>query len=212
MTGFRWSLSRAREYSKNRTESPADRAILNRLRGLNPETVIEIGCGPGVIRRRADFIENYVCADLSIHFLRELSGARVCCDGCALPFRAGSAGCMVAMAVLHHLECEPLRAALNGIHRVLRPGGTFLLLEDWCFVRGATPFEEEARKTRFKYGSRENHLAGGTWLMELREAGFSVLSNTWVERPFHTHDPCLLRWPEEERRVRMLLVESLKPL
>ncbi len=141
MTGFRWSRSRALEYAANRADSQADRAILERLLGLNPERVIEIGCGPGVIRRRADFIENYICTDLSIHFLREFSGVRVCCDGCALPFRAGSASCVVAMAVLHHLECQPLRAALSGIYRVLRPGGVFLLLEDWCFARGPHPLK-----------------------------------------------------------------------
>ena len=115
------------------------------------------------------------------------------------------------MAVLHHLRCGDLQEALREVNRVLVPGGTFILLEDWCFARGATPFEEEARKTRFRYGTRENHLAEGTWVLELELAGFRVTRRTWTTRPFAAADLKLLNWGEEERVVRMLCFQALKP-
>jgi len=210
-----WSLDRVQKYIAGRVFSEADRYVLSRLQSLGPATLIELGCGPGIILRRADFIKNYICTDLSIHFLRALgqngsTSGTVCCDGCELPFMAGTADCVLGMAVLHHLDCISLGRALREIRRVLKPGGVFILLEDWCFSRGATPFDEEARKCRFKYGSRENHLALGSWLLELRGNGFRCDEPVWVKRPFQSGDIHLPHWPAEERTVRMCCFEAVK--
>lgn len=201
----------AEEYIAGRVFSRADSHVLKRLEKIKPSTLIELGTGPGEVMKRAGFVENYISTDISMEFLTYLdSGTSVCCRGCRLPFRTASADCVLAMAVLHHLDCTRLHDALRETHRILKPRGILLLLEDWCFTSGATEFEEEARKVRFRHGTRENHLAWGTWLFELHRAKFACQSETWTDRPFHTSNERLLSWPRQERKVRMLCLESMK--
>ncbi len=210
-----WNPGHAREYTANRVYSAADGYILEELRKISPDTVVEIGCGPGIIAGRSFFIEKYICTDITIEFLRATSKARPSCVylNCraeTLPFRNAAADCVVAMAVLHHLSTEALQFSLSEIHRILKPNGIFLLLEDWCFEKGITGFEEEARRFRFRNGSDENHLTADNWLREIRAAGFSCGDPVWTQRPFHTSAPHILRWPEAERKVRMMALESIR--
>ncbi|MCK5116952.1 MAG: class I SAM-dependent methyltransferase [Candidatus Aegiribacteria sp.] len=210
-----WNPGHARKYTANRVYSAADGYILEELRRISPDTVVEIGCGPGIIAERSFFIEKYICTDITIEFLKAASKAGPSCVylNCraeTLPFRNAAADCVVAMAVLHHLSTEALRFSLNEIHRILKPNGIFLLLEDWCFEKGITGFEEEARRFRFRNGSDENHLTADNWLQEIRAAGFSCRDPVWTERPFHTSSPHILRWPEAERKVRMMALESIR--
>ncbi|HPF31679.1 MAG TPA: class I SAM-dependent methyltransferase [Candidatus Sabulitectum sp.] len=203
---------RVREYSMGRKDSPADALVLEMIERLKPGTVMEIGTGPGKVFKAAGSQKGWYPTDLSPVFLEGLdSRLGVCCHAASLPFPERSFHCVLAMAVLHHLRCDDLQEALREVYRILVPGGTFILLEDWCFARGATPFEEEARKTRFRHGTRENHLAEGTWVLELELAGLRVTSRTWTTRPFSTGDPRLLQWSEDERVVRMLCFQALKP-
>lgn len=195
-------------YILGRVSSEADRFVVDRLFELSPDKLVELGTGPGTVMRSAGFIRTYIPTDLSPEFLRRLNcPSAVCASASSIPLETCSFDCALAMAVLHHLNTFELRDALREIHRILRPGGTFLLLEDWCFSRGETPFEEEARKIRFRYGTKENHLAEGTWLLELETAGFSCRRRTWVRRPFHATDRRLTNWPVSERSVRMLCLE-----
>ncbi len=210
-----WNPGHAREYTANRVYSAADGYILEELRKISPDTVVEIGCGPGIIAGRSFFIEKYICTDITIEFLRAASKARpscIClnCRAETLPFRNAAADCVVAMAVLHHLSKDALRFSLSEIHRILKPNGIFLLLEDWCFEKGITGFEEEARRFRFRNGSDENHLTADNWLREIRAAGFSCGDPVWTQRPFHTSAPHILKWPEAERKVRMMALESIR--
>ena len=211
----RWSPEHVREYTANRVYSAADRYILEELRKKSPDTVVEIGCGPGTIAAKAFFINNYIRTDITMEFLRVASKAGpssvlVNCRAEILPFRNVTVDCVVAMAVLHHLPKETLRYSLNEIHRILKPDGIFLLLEDWCFVKGITGFEEEARKFRFGNGSDENHLTADNWLREITAVGFSCGNPVWTERPFHTSTPHLIRWPAADRKVRMMALESVR--
>ncbi|MCK4505346.1 MAG: class I SAM-dependent methyltransferase [Candidatus Aegiribacteria sp.] len=204
-----------REYTAGRVLSAADRYILEELKKKSPDTVVEIGCGPGTIAGRTLFVEKYICTDITIEFLRVASKARpsgvfLNCRAETLPLRNGMADCVVAMAVLHHLNKKALRHSLNEIHRILKPNGIFLLLEDWCFEKGITGFEEEARKWRFRNGSNENHLTADNWLREIRTAGFSCRNPVWTERPFRTSASHLIRWPEVDRKVRMMALESVR--
>lgn len=206
---------KVREYTAGRVLSDADRYILEELKKISPGTVVEIGCGPGTIAGKALFIEKYICTDITIEFLRVASKARpsgvfLNCRAEILPLRNGVADCVVAMAVLHHLNKKALRHSLNEIHRILKPNGIFLLLEDWCFVKGITGFEEEARRLRFRNGSDENHLTADNWRREIGTAGFSCGNPVWTERPFHTSASHLIRWSEVDRKVRMMALESVR--
>jgi ubiquinone/menaquinone biosynthesis C-methylase UbiE len=55
-----------------------------------------------------------------------------------LPLAPGSADAVVMSLLLHHLEPEPKRAALQDARRVLAPGG-WLHVADWGRPRGALP-------------------------------------------------------------------------
>ena len=210
-----WSQEQVREYTANRVLSAADRYVLEELKKKAPDTVVEIGCGPGMIAGRTLFVEKYICTDITFNFLSVASAARptgifINCRAETLPLRNGMADCVMAMAVLHHLNKKVLQHSLNEIHRILKPNGIFLLLEDWCFEKGITGFEEEARRLRFRNGSDENHLTADSWLREIRAAGFSCRNPVWTERPFHTSAPHLVRWPEVDRKVRMMALESVR--
>ena len=211
----RWSPGQVREYTANRMLSAADRYILEELKKKSPDTVVEIGCGPGTIAGRALFIEKYICTDITLDFLIVASEVRpsavfLNCRAETLPLRNGVADCVVAMAVLHHLNSKALQHSLNEIHRILKPNGIFLILEDWCFEKGITGFEEEARRLRFRNGSNEHHLTADNWLREITAAGFSCRDPVWTERPFHTFASHLIRWPEKDRKVRMMALESIR--
>lgn len=216
MTGVSaWSPEQARKYTDGRVLSAADRYILEELSRISPRTVVEIGCGPGTVAGLALSVENYICTDITMEFLLAAfrarpSGLFLNCRAETLPFRNGMADCVVAMAVLHHLSNEALRHSLSEIHRILKPNGVFLLLEDWCFEKGITGFEEEARKYRFRNGSDENHRAAGNWLQEISAIGFSCGNPVWTRRPFHTSAPNLIRWSEADREVRMMALESVR--
>jgi len=210
-----WSADQAREYTEGRVLSEADGYVLQELRKISPRTVVEIGCGPGTIAALALFVENYICTDVTMEFLRAAcrtrpSGVFLNCRAETLPFGSGIADCVVAMAVLHHLPNEALRHSLSEIHRILKPNGVFLLLEDWCFEKEITGFEEEARKFRFGNGSDEYHRAAANWLSEISAIGFSCGDPVWTHRPFHTSAPHLIRWPEADRKVRMMALESVR--
>ena len=211
----RFRPEQVREYTAGRVLSAADGYILEELKKISPDTVVEIGCGPGIIAGRTLFIKKYICTDITIEFLRVASKARpsgvfLNCRAEILPLRNGMADCVVAMAVLHHLNKKVLQNSLSEIRRILKPNGIFLLLEDWCFEKGITGFEEEARRWRFRNGSDENHLTADNWRSEIKAAGFSCKNPVWRERPFHTSAPHLIRWPEADRKVRMMALESVR--
>lgn len=212
---MRWSSEQVSQYTANRKTSVADSYILERIDDLSPERLIEIGCGPGIIASKASSITDYVCSDLTYNFLAVTSAIApsVTCVNCSaesLPFSDNSADCVISMVVLHHLNSTELSHAIREIYRILIPGGTFILLEDWCFTQGFTEFEELARLWRFRNGSDENHLSSEEWQRRITLAGFKCGKPVWVNRPFSTADPSLLRWPERERAVRMMALESVK--
>ena len=100
--------------------------------------VLEVGAGPGAttkeLLRRADRVTSL---EYDAAFVAKLAeqhkDSRVTVvrgDAATLPFPDHTFSSVVAVLVLHHLRSpEQQNAALQEIHRVLRPGGMFFALE-----------------------------------------------------------------------------------
>ncbi len=116
----------------------ADR-LIERLDGLRfqPKTVLDLGAGPGrQARMLADRFgdADVVAMDLALPMLeraRREAGwrgrrfARVAGDAHALPLADGSVDLLYSNLMLQW--CDDLPAVLNGLRRVLRPGGLLLI-------------------------------------------------------------------------------------
>src|SRR5438876_144079 len=113
------------------------------LLGMNQvqaDRALELGCGTGVLL--ADLAQKYrfvVGIDVSREMMeatRKLDLPIVAGDCSILPFESASFDLVICRGVLHHVPDRS--SALAEIHRVLRPGGEFILSEpcnDWWFVR-----------------------------------------------------------------------------
>jgi len=95
--------------------------------------VLEIGCGTGLYSRylQSLFGGRYHGCDLSPGMLRVAQdggmGALAAADATRLPFADHSVCAVFAFGVLHHVPDTP--RVFNEVHRVLQPGGAFLLME-----------------------------------------------------------------------------------
>jgi SAM-dependent methyltransferase len=95
--------------------------------------VLDIGCGEGQVARMAARVRGMEAigvdgAAAQVAVARERAGGPLYCRGSAtsLCIRDGSVDAAVACLVVEHIE--DLDAALGEAARVLRPGGTFLLV------------------------------------------------------------------------------------
>lgn len=100
--------------------------------------VLELGSGPGAttreLRRRAPRVTSL---EYSHRFAANLAARQpdtrsdvLQGDAAVLPFADRSFSLVTAMLVLHHLRSNELqKRAFAEIHRVLRPGGTFVVFE-----------------------------------------------------------------------------------
>jgi SAM-dependent methyltransferase len=97
-------------------------------------TGLDLGCGHGHHRRALELSGFQVFgmdpAVDSVVYARR-SGADVLCgSGTQMPFKDGSLDFVYAIGVIHHLDRDTDRLlAFREIHRVLKPGGLFLLHE-----------------------------------------------------------------------------------
>jgi SAM-dependent methyltransferase len=104
--------------------------------GLERGVVLEIGCGAGRMTKRiAEDFTRVIACDVSegmIEYAREKVTARNIdwrlSDGAALPAPDHSVDSVFSCHVLQHLEsCDVQIRCFREIHRVLRPGGTFMV-------------------------------------------------------------------------------------
>lgn len=148
--------------------------------------VLDVGCGTGNLLPRlaawADSIECYVGLDPSFEMLHvagakgaeaPFPAARLSSPAEALPLRAHSFDTAVTASSLHYWP--DALAGLREIRRVLRPGGTLLLL-DWDASRLSMRLLDAWMRTtgvryRRMYGAREVERMLG-------EAGFEVVGRT----------------------------------
>jgi SAM-dependent methyltransferase len=127
---------RAYDRLREENESPSFSAQLHEYASFPQQKVLDVGCGNGYVLSR------YAAAGAAVYGVDltrtavELSRARFALAGLRgqfavgnaehLPYPRGTFACICSMGVLHHLP--DIGKAIAEIHRVLRPGGRFILM------------------------------------------------------------------------------------
>jgi len=93
---------------------------------------LDVGCGQGKLMSllRGDFAQVAGC-DVSRGMIGYASGLdiRLQKDPCSIPFNAAEFDVVSAVCVYHHVPKADWIALTRGIARVLKPGGTFAVIE-----------------------------------------------------------------------------------
>ncbi|KAB8144678.1 class I SAM-dependent methyltransferase [Chloroflexia bacterium SDU3-3] len=94
---------------------------------------LDFGCGTGEFAPSFP-AERYTGVDLGLHYVRwaasNRSGSFAVGNGAALPLQDASFDAALVVGVFHHLPDAVVRGAVAELHRVLKPGGILLAMED----------------------------------------------------------------------------------
>lgn len=138
--------------------------------------VLDIGCGTGVLLRRAldaDASRTAIGVDITVNMLRHASQRLpntvplVCASGDAVPLRAASVDLVVSTSALHYMH-DPIEM-LREAHRLLAPGGT-VIVSDWC--RDYWTMRALDRVLRWVDAAHVATLSGEMLVQIMREVGF----------------------------------------
>jgi SAM-dependent methyltransferase len=112
-------------------DDPRLRGVANSLGPLAGRHLLDLGCGKGRFARAlCREGATVVGLDLSAAMLAEATGIeRVRASARRLPFRPASFDAVVAVEVLQHLAPRSLDLVCDEIRRVLRPGGTLVIVD-----------------------------------------------------------------------------------
>jgi len=114
---------------------------------------LDVGCGRGELLRllSSSFIRSAGC-DLSSEMMRPMAGieTRLQPDPSKIPFPDASLDFITAVCVYHHVRSDARPALSLEIRRVLKPGGTFAIIEHnplnpiTRLIVSRTPIDEDA--------------------------------------------------------------------
>lgn len=137
----RFDALHARFKAEVADDDPRVRGILSSLGATRGRRILDLGCGKGRFARiLAARGAQVVGLDVSAAMLAAAREAGLdCVRGSArrLPFRAASFDAAIAVEVFEHLEPRALDDACDELRRVLRPGGTFVLVDKSAYAMNA---------------------------------------------------------------------------
>jgi SAM-dependent methyltransferase len=107
------------------------RSVIDRLSPLAGRRILDLGCGKGRFARAlGERGARVIGLDLSAAMLDEATGIdRVLASARRLPFGAASFDGVVAVEVFEHLPPRSLDQVCGEVRRVLRPGGTLVIVD-----------------------------------------------------------------------------------
>jgi ubiquinone/menaquinone biosynthesis C-methylase UbiE len=151
------------------------RRVLSHLRQQG-RFLLDAGSGPVQYPEYLEYSRGYeyrVCADISITALKEARrrigdhGLYVVVDVATLPFKSDVFDGVVSLHTIHHLPEEEHLLAYQGLHRVLAPDASAVIVNGWANSRlmdAADPLIKAANKIRYYYyrfGKKEFNLNEG---------------------------------------------------
>jgi SAM-dependent methyltransferase len=128
-----WNMLRRLVENGFRGEKEVIDRELSPWRDPGQRTFLDFGCGTGEFA--SCFPDSaYVGVDPAVHYVRYANHARSgqysVMDGTVLALRGASFDAALVLGVFHHLADDLVRRAVSELHRVLKPGGTLLVMED----------------------------------------------------------------------------------
>lgn len=187
-----------------------------------PAVILDYGCGGGWMTRyvRDQFpraaVTGVDASSKSIAYAREHYPdiEFTCVQSAELPFTEGTFDLALASGVIHHLPVAERRTCLDGVFRVIKPGGWFVMFEMnpfnpasvYVFKRSrfdrtaAMLLPASSRRLLSRYGrvKTKYYLFFPGFLRSLR-----FLEPYMAKIPFGAHYACLVR-KSEARPVRNL--------
>ncbi len=118
-------------------------AIVDSLAPLVGRRILDLGCGKGRFSRRlAEQGATVIGLDVSPAMLGAARGVdRVRGSARRLPFARASFDGVVAVEIFEHMPDESLDQACGEVRRVLRPGGTFVIVDkNVCSINAQRPW------------------------------------------------------------------------
>ncbi len=127
----RFDTLRDRFKSEVASDDPRLLAIVERLSPLSGRRLLDLGCGKGRFARcLSERGARVIGLDVSAGMLAEADGLdRVRASARRLPFGAASFDGALAVEVFEHLAPKALDQVCREVLRVLRPGGTFVVID-----------------------------------------------------------------------------------
>lgn len=151
---------------------PTPERILAILADAGARSVLDIGCGGGALSstlsRHGHAVTGIDPDGDAIARAREgVPDARFeQATAEALPFADASLDAAVFLNALHHVPVPLMRQALSEVRRVLRPGGTLIVVEplaEGSFFEVMRPVEDETDIRREALAALRADIAAGNW-------------------------------------------------